>query len=822
MSNSPMKGIVCGILSGNSLVVRFVDNPQAPIQIVCLELLTAPKFGRSDGSIKDEPFGFDSWTFLRDNCIGKRVFVQQSRAFDKERIHPAFGPLKVIFTRVTLQDTNQDVGVLACRAGWVKIREFKNSRVSTSQYMAELQKAQEEAKEQKRGMWSGEEGFVRKLPVKVNIENILTQKEFEANVDGIKNSTTFSLFLLPTHENIILSLAGVKSVSFDDEKTREAAKTDARNKFLNKKIHIRITQFNEQFKHFHDNTPSFIGSIVDPLLQIAVADTVAKGFAVYNKKSQDYCPNADQILMKQFIAQQNKVGFWQTHDPEVVESEKSMAGIITSIKGSNGLNIIVDGENKVFYLNSVSVPRYSTIINIEAGGFEAREFLRKKYIKKFVSIEVEGQIEDRVYATVSMKGLSINEDIVQNGLATYSEPVCGVKSCRQQQILDAEKKAKEAKVGIWSEKFEPYVITDFTSSKQLQEQLAQIQGKKVRCIIEYILSSTRYTVLIPELHWLIRVSLDGLIPLAPNDKFGKMAKNFCQENILQSEVEIVAKSIDNQLCVFWVDMKQLDGQNIAVKILELGFSEIHPKFLENDEAEIQFLKDAQDSAKSRSQGIWNDRTRHPQELGRGTSYPVSVVSVWTPTTFVVQHNGTAFKTITNILNLTETERISEIPLKNDCLVYHVKGRRFRARVENVDPNRQKVNVNLIDYYQPTEAKIDDLFILPEALHAIPPQALLVKLAGLNTIEKPREQFKSDCDYIWEIVKDAVLYMQVVKEDISEPSVVLLDREKIDGAGSLGSVLVKKNIASYVEGEYPPEFKQIFDQFKVLSASGQKA
>jgi endonuclease YncB( thermonuclease family) len=812
-----MKGIVCGILSGDSLIVRFVDNPQAPIQIVCLEYLIAPKFGRSDGAVKDEPFGFDAWTFLRDNCIGKRVLVQSCRPTQQERIHPAFGHLSVIYTKVTLAETNQDVGLMVCREGWVKLREMKNFKSSTSQYMAELTKAQEEAKEQKKGIWCGKEGFVRKLPVKVNIENILNQKEFECNVEGIKNSTTLSLFVLPTHENIILSLAGVKPVTFDNEKMRELARVDARNKFLNKKVHIRITQFNEQFKNFND-VPSFIGSILDKPLQAAVADTVGKGYAFFNKKNQDYCPNTDDILMKQYFAQQKKNGFWETHDATAPEIAPSIAGIITSIKGSNGLNIIVEGQNKTIYLNNIKVPRYSTIIGSEAGGFEAREFLRKRYIKKFVSIDIEGQTEDRIYGTVSMKGVSINEELVENGLAEYSEPVFGIKSSRQQKIIEAERKAKAAKIGIWSEKFQPFLVTDYTSSKNLQEQLAQIQGKSVKCIIEYILSSTRYTVLIPELHWLIRVSLDGLIPLASNDKFGKIAKNFCQENILQSEVEIVAKSIDDKLCLFWVDMKQLDGQNIAIKILELGYSEIHPKFLATQETDIQYLKDAQDSAKARSQGIWCDHTRHLQELGRGTSYPVTVTAVWNPTTLVVQHNGDAFKTVTQILNTVETERIKEIPLKNDCLVYHVKGRFFRVRVENVDANKQVANVRLIDYHQPTEAKFEDLHVLPEALRSIPPQGRPITLAGLKAIEKTREEIKADCDYIWEIVKDAVLYLQVVKNDDAEPSVVLLDRETIDGAGCLGSVLVQKKIASYVEGEYPAEFSQIFAQLKAISVA----
>ena len=76
-----LKGRIDGILSGDSVVIRFVNPGPEEHLIISLEHLVAPKFGSNDGRIKDEPCGYESWNFLRSFCIGKRVLVHNNNPF---------------------------------------------------------------------------------------------------------------------------------------------------------------------------------------------------------------------------------------------------------------------------------------------------------------------------------------------------------------------------------------------------------------------------------------------------------------------------------------------------------------------------------------------------------------------------------------------------------------------------------------------------------------------------------------------------------------------------------------------------------------------
>jgi endonuclease YncB( thermonuclease family) len=816
--STEMKGIVSGILSGDSLIIRFVGYPT---QVVCLEYLVAPKFGRPDGKYQDEPFGYDSWAHLRDMCIGKRVLVTSAHQTLQTRTHPAFGkePLPVIFTRITLFDSQQDVGLEMCKAGWVKLREPKpNTHFSNDQlqYMNELKAAQAEAESKKLGMWSGEKGFVRPFPITANVDDILARREFTCNIDQIKSTNSFSVFVLPTHENIIITLPGIRPLKNPDEKIRNVIRDQSRNKFLNKKVRVRIFQVND-FPNSSD-VPSFIGCLLDERLDKAVADTIEKGFAILNRKNIDLAPNPDLYIKKQIIAQKNQAGYWagtQFQMPAIPTTQ--MKGMITSVKGSNSFYLIVDGQRKIVTLNNVKVARFNTNIGCEPFGYEAREFLRTTYNKKIVTVDIEGVYEDRMYATISYKGVSINEVLCEKGFAEYDEPVCGIPSSRVEQIKKAQESAKAKKIGIWADvKPEPVKIIDYTYQKDIKEQCQYIQEqKKVKCIIEHIFSSSRFTVLIPEKMWLIRVSLNGLASLPIQDKFGHEAKLYCLDNFLQSEVEIEAVASDDHTSYIWVVMNLCDEvkTNVAVKILENGFSEIQTKHLSQEEIS-QDLKEAQALAKTRLMGIWGDRTRHSFDLVPGISYPVIVIAVWTPTHLVIQHKGPEMTRIEELLK-DVSERITDTPLKNDCLAYRVKDHVFRVRIENVIQEEAKANVKLIDFDRDVAASFTDLYVLPQELYKIPPQGRPVKQAALKYNEKTEEDKKTDVDKIWNVVKDAALYMQLVSNDENGSSVVLLDRPSVEGAGCLGSVLLQEGMATFVDCEHPAELHTIFETLKTI-------
>lgn len=822
-SQTQLKGIVTGILSGDSLIVRFVDN--VATQVVCLEHLIAPKFGRSDGSFPDEPHGYNSWEYLRDLCINKRVLVDQNQQTNQTRMHPAFGYLPVTYTRVHLNETKEDVGELACRNGWVKLRDTKNQYHKSSQYVDQLRKAQEDAKANKLGIWADGEGFVRHLPVKANVDEILAQREFDCNVDGLRAATILSVFLLPNHQNVYITLAGCKVCYFpENDPIREEMKKDSITKFLNRKLRIRITSCVEHNSQNSNDVPTFIGCIISPKMDLAVANTIERGFATFYKKTAEQCLDPNLYIHKQLIAQKNKAGYWSKNEPPQPPQQtgpQTFSGIVTSIRGSSGLCVLVEGQRKIVYFNNIHVPRFSTTVGCEPNGFEAREYLRTNFRKKFVSVELEAQFEDRHFGTISMRGKSISEQLVEEGFATVDkEPVCGIPSSKLEALKNAEQNAINSHRNIHAfVQPEPFKFIDLTSTKNLNAQLNEFKGHKLTCIIEHILSTTRYTVLVlGDTKYLIRVALNGLLPIAPNDSFGHTAKAYCQDNLLQIETEIEVVGADEYTGAFYVNMTMKDANksNVAIKILEEGYSEIHPRVLKSNEVS-QDLIDAQQAAKASNRGIWQDKTRHTFDLAMGQVYPVNVVLVNSPTNIIVQHNSEPIKRIAAELqgiNLAES-KITDTPLKNECLVYHTKDHSFRVRVESIDTAKKTAYVRLIDYSQQTEASFDDLYKLPQVLLSIPPQGRQVVLAGLKETNDPKrgssDQAKKDTMFIWELVKDACLYMHLVSDKENEPQVVLLDREDMENAGCLGTVLIQKRMATYQPvPNAPPQFNRIFE------------
>ena len=104
--------------------------------------------------------------------------------------------------------------------------------------------------------------------------------------------------------------------------------------------------------------------------------------------------------------------------------------------------------------------------------FEAREFLRKKLIRKMVQVIVDyikpplGNYPEKVFATVTINNEYVSEQLVAKGLATVVKHRQDEeqKSSRYTELLTAEKKAEKHQVGVFSKKPpEPNRIIDISS-----------------------------------------------------------------------------------------------------------------------------------------------------------------------------------------------------------------------------------------------------------------------------------------------------------------------------------------------------------------------
>ena len=255
----PYKGLVKGVVSGNSLIINFIDKNIEPYMIINVDNLNAPRLGTNDGKIQDEPFAFDSWNYLRNLCIGKKVLVGpvikkiHGRTPNEDKMVPcAYGYLKVAHSHIKVQVDNTenfaDVGEIICQAGYARVRDIApDFEPKTNSYLSKLQECQAEAEANKRGIWSEEEGLVRNLPVPYNDNQILKEREFTAIVENVVNGTSLQLFLMPNHEFIIFQIAGcradlVNKRNPDKESHGYKAYQDTLKKFLHKTIQVRICQ----------------------------------------------------------------------------------------------------------------------------------------------------------------------------------------------------------------------------------------------------------------------------------------------------------------------------------------------------------------------------------------------------------------------------------------------------------------------------------------------------------------------------------------------------------------------------------------------------
>jgi len=814
MTTQHWRGIVSGILSGNSLIIRFLAPCPVPQQIVCLEHLIAPKFGRNDGSSIDEPHAFDSWNFLREISIGERVMVPSNcRPTDQVRAHPSFGQLPTTFTRVLLYDKNEmDLGIAACKAGFVKVRPLPAEK-TTQPYIKQLLEAEEFARANNLGIWR-ENGMVRRLPVKVNPENILAQHEYDIIIEGVKNGTTLTAYLMPNHEYIYIRLAGCRSFVPPDPLGLEALHY-TRNSLLNRSCKVRLYSLVDSMSGYHNEVKTFLGSFVDSKYDKIIVNMIRKGLASFNKKNADYSLFPDEYLEAQMEAYSKGDGIWKNKQGELnITGPSQLRGVVTSLRNSNGLCVISGDEQHIIYFNSLKVPRFSLLVGSEPYGFEAREFLRTRLMKQIVDVNIDGVCEDRKYATVYFNGISINELLCKEGLAMVAKSPIKAESATVQKATTLMEQAKQRGIGIWNPKpIEPIRILDFTTKEIPSNIMAELKDKTLSGIVERVSGGARFHILVPSISSLIRIGLNGIIPLSKADRVGLKAKDYCQKMYLMSDVLVQCIESDFSGCIFSnLFLANVSPMDISVDLLRNGFVEIHSKMAKNLEEEFSQRIQAQNHAKAEGLGVWQDKTRHLPDLNLDTVYDIKLTSIWNTTTFSTQFISKEMEIIKKALQ-GQLVPLTNNPLKNDCVVVK-QGEEFsRARVENVDLERKIVTVKLIDEFKNADVPQAFVYELPTGLDQVPPQGRSIRLAFIEPIIKPPEESQRDTESIWASFKESRMYMHIVSDD-GHLSVLITDKKELE-SGLFNAFLVGNRIANFSEPTepIPPKYQAAYDQIK---------
>ena len=663
------RGFVVGILSGDSLIVRFVTPNVTHIQNVCLEHVIAPKFGKADGQIKDEPHGFDSWNFLRINCIGERVLVYPANKTDLSRTHPAFGRMPVFFSRVLLcSHDDEDVGRMCIEAGWVKVRARAEQHAKNS-YVSSLLAAEAVAKGQGLGIWK-KNGFVRPLPVEYDPSELLDIGEFDAIVESVINGTTLALFLMPRHEHIVFQIAACRSPSARRELGAETgieAKEFTIRSLLHRSMRIRLCSVSE--------SGLFLGPIIDRSDR-HIRGLITNGLARFNPNTADLSPSAIEYERCEAEAKAGRKKIWHDEEP-YVSPVKVFEGRVRRILGTSAADVDVRQESRITQFNCIRVPPFIPGGGSEPFGFEARERLRKLLIGKYVTVVVDGATPDRYFGTVFIGDICINSMLVAEGYAKVIPPFCGSESENIDAFRQAQEEATKRKIGVHSGKEPPPMIVKDYSLNMVKEvaleKLEEFKNVKMIGIVEDILGGNRFAVLVPDRKIMVRVAVNGLLPLSPNDELGREAITFCAENYLNRDIEFSILEVDRS-GGFISNMRiiESDGESkdIASGLLAQGLGELHHRTA-TSVPNYDELVEIQEKAKRNGVGKWADKSRFDRRLEYGEFYAVRIVAVWSAVELSLQFLSESMHEIDEIIQ-TATPPVSGELNKNDivCVLHN--------------------------------------------------------------------------------------------------------------------------------------------------------
>ncbi|KAG8058870.1 hypothetical protein GUJ93_ZPchr0002g25384 [Zizania palustris] len=210
-----LRGKVKAVTSGDCLLIMGSTKAEIPPEkSITLSYLMAPRLARRGGV--DEPFAWESREFLRKLCIGKEV------TFRVDYTAPNVGRE---FGTVYLGDKNVAYSVIT--AGWARVKEQGPKGGEQSQYLTELLRLEDVAKQQGLGRWSKETGAgeesIRDLPPSAIGEAsgfdskgfavANKGKSLEAIVEQVRDGSTVRVYLLPSFQFVQIYVAGVQSPS---------------------------------------------------------------------------------------------------------------------------------------------------------------------------------------------------------------------------------------------------------------------------------------------------------------------------------------------------------------------------------------------------------------------------------------------------------------------------------------------------------------------------------------------------------------------------------------------------------------------------------
>lgn len=813
------------------------ESPE--FKAVLLSWIQAPKLARrtaeGDWSV-EEPCAFDAMDFVRSQIIGKQV--QFTDEFVVE-------PLQRVSGRLTLPD-GQDLSKLLLKKGFATISDKlppKMDRKVHEEYLS----LQSQGKASKAGVWAPDaRQRVRQLKPfppedRTIIDKNLKGKTVKVRIERVQSGSGLTIMVLDYHQQLIVQFTGVQCPSIAKKDGSPdvlglEAKFHTERSLLHRHVPMTFDGL-DKFGNFLVTIGGGKGTFQEELL--------SRGYALYQDATAQYVTAElrDRLRQTEAKARAEKVGLHEKGDavvsapsagagPEVVTASTSAGkaaltaaqgprrdytgardfdGVITQIIAGDTIVIRVDpsGEYVRTALAGVKCakPKRSEHERDRQGGeprttyedyaWEAREYLRTKFLGKPVSVHVEygrhfeETKEVRPVATVRTTESQVNvaAALISQGFATVQIGFNDTVSCST-ELFSAEDSAKAKAAGIHSgQPSQPVAVHELNrlgASKakvyltSLQRGMVGNRPPKWNAIVDMVMSGSGFRVYIPKEHIQFSLKLAGIISPStgmgdePSDPFALESKDFAIAHLQQREVQVQIETTDKG--GNFIGAVYVNGKNFAEMLVEAGLATVAGADRLFYVAELQR---AQKLAQEAKRCIWSPKggvparqaKREQQQLLSNPDAFVPIADREPISVLITEVSGgtsvwlqpqsdeaiAAYEDITAALATLGEAAPHPNPSRGENLAAYYKPDKswLRAKVLTVDKEENSAEITYTDFgtrdwidlkYLRQIPKNEDAF---KKVRETQPLAFQAQLSFLKSMPETHEYNDAACNLIWE-------------------------------------------------------------------------
>lgn len=312
---------VSKVMSADTIFVRTKTGDEKRISLSSVR-------GPRAGEPSEAPFRDEAKEYLRKKLIGKHVKV----AVDGSK-----PPTDDFEARdvATITEKGKNINLALVQDGWCSVIRHRKDDTDRAPNYDELLAAQEEAKEKKKGIWSGKASKAKTYmdasesvqKAKIQVSTLSRQKKVPGIVDFCKAGSRFTILVPREGVKITMVLAGVRapraprSGGEKGEPFGQEALELANRRCNQRDCEIDVYDI--------DKVGGFIGDLYINRESFAKV-LVEEGLAQVHQYSAEKAGNATELLAAEKKAKEGRKGLWQDWDPSQEKDEEEAAPAETS------------------------------------------------------------------------------------------------------------------------------------------------------------------------------------------------------------------------------------------------------------------------------------------------------------------------------------------------------------------------------------------------------------------------------------------------------------------------------------------------------------